>query len=88
MPLADQPAADAHEGLRIKIYEAGTTEYKAGFKDNAVSAHALCESTEADPHPQVFRQGAVELLLLHSPPEGAGGTPRSVNVAPLSVEVA
>ncbi|HEY9842942.1 MAG: hypothetical protein ACAI44_10695, partial [Candidatus Sericytochromatia bacterium] len=56
---SDGPEADPHEGLRINIYEAGTTEYSEGFAANAQSAHALCESAEAEPHPQIFKKGSV-----------------------------
>ncbi|HEY9843217.1 MAG TPA: hypothetical protein V6D23_22295 [Candidatus Obscuribacterales bacterium] len=59
MPAGDRPAADEHNGLCINIYEAATTEFKQGYTDNAMSAHALCESTTAEPHPQVFKKGAV-----------------------------
>lgn len=54
-----RPLEDTHDGLNINIYEAGTTEYRQGFKDNSMSAHALVEAAKADPHRQIFKAGPI-----------------------------
>jgi hypothetical protein len=59
MPQTNQHPEALHEGVRINIYQAGVTEYKKGFTDNAMSAHSLCESVRLDPHPEECKPGPV-----------------------------
>lgn len=48
-PESPPTPAEEHKGLIVNIYEAGITEYKNDLKDNAMCAHALCESLVAEP---------------------------------------
>lgn len=42
-PIKKKNIQRINELVRINIYEAGITEYKKGFKTNALCAHTLCE---------------------------------------------
>ena len=55
-----------HDWLRINIYEAGATEYKNGFSQNAVAAHVLADDVLKRCHPEQY-------LLRHVYPENAKG---------------
>ncbi len=47
------------KGLRLNICEAGITEYKGGFKSNALSAYALVEELKKNPRNQIFKKGNI-----------------------------
>jgi len=47
------------KGLRLNIYEAGITEYKEGFENNALCAHALNEELKKNPRNQIFKKGNI-----------------------------
>jgi hypothetical protein len=59
MPQTHLPPESCHDGIRINIYEACITEYRKNFIDNAISAHALCESIRHDPRAEVYKRGPV-----------------------------
>ena len=54
MPICDKDLCICNEWLRINIYEAGVTEYKNGFKKNAMSAHTLSEDVLKSCHRESF----------------------------------
>jgi len=56
-PRADKKSS--HDGLRLNIYEAGFTEYKKGFKENALCAHVLSEDINKNPAPQIIKLRSV-----------------------------
>ncbi|MBL7058839.1 hypothetical protein ISS08_00085 [Candidatus Pacearchaeota archaeon] len=47
------------KGLRLNIYEAGITEYKKGFENNAMCAHALTEELKKNTRKQIFKKGNI-----------------------------
>jgi len=49
-PIKKNHIQHINELVRINIYEAGITEYKNGFKSNALCAHTLCEDLKIN-HP-------------------------------------
>lgn len=63
LPLCGGGRCVCNDWLRINIYEAGITEYKNGFPDNAMAAHVLAEHVQLHCHRESFQ-------LRHVEPEG------------------
>ncbi|MBT7702713.1 hypothetical protein HN748_00620 [Candidatus Peregrinibacteria bacterium] len=58
-PIQKNHTEHVNELVRINIYEAGITEYKKGFKANAISALALSEDLVIDQPHTVFEKKSV-----------------------------
>lgn len=58
-PIHKNEIAHINELVRINIYEAGVTEYKKGFKTNAISAHELSEILINNPPVTIFKNKPV-----------------------------
>lgn len=65
LPTPKRHMAHILEALRVNIYEAGITEYKHGFRANALCAYEMCEDLEKNPPSANFPN-------VHVAPEGAG----------------
>ena len=59
LPLCKKGSCVCHDWLRINIYEAGATEYKNGFSNNALAAHVLAEDVLYHCHPEHYLQRQV-----------------------------
>lgn len=59
VPLRKRGLERVNELVRINIYEAGITEYKKGFEDNALCAHVLSEDIKNNPPRTVFKKKSV-----------------------------
>ncbi len=59
LPLCKTDQCVCHDWLRINIYEAGATEYKNGFSNNALAAHVLAEDVLQHCHPEQYLQRQV-----------------------------
>ena len=55
LPLCVKGHCVCNDWLRINIYEAGITEHKAGFSDNAMAAHVLAEDVHRRCHRESFQ---------------------------------
>ncbi len=58
-PIKQNHIQHINELVRINIYEAGITEYKNGFKSNALCAHTLCEDLKINHPKTTFKRGIV-----------------------------
>jgi hypothetical protein len=58
-PIHKNEIANINELVRINIYEAGVTEYRNGFKANAISAHELSEILINKPPVTIFNNKQV-----------------------------
>jgi hypothetical protein len=59
LPILKNNLEHVLELLRINIYEAGVTEYKKGFKTNAICAHELSEDILHNPPKTIFKKKSV-----------------------------
>ncbi len=57
--LCDKCSDPANKLVRINIFEAGITEYKRGFKMNAISAYVLAEDLKQNPPYAIFKKRSV-----------------------------
>lgn len=55
LPICAEGHCVCNDWLRINIYEAGITEHRSGFSDNAMAAHVLAEHVHRRCHRESFR---------------------------------
>ena len=60
LPVCAKGHCVCNDWLRINIYEAGITEHKNGFSDNAMAAHILAEDVRRRCHRESFQLRHVE----------------------------
>jgi hypothetical protein len=58
-PIKRNHSQHINELVRINIYEAGITEYKNGFRANALCAHTLCEDLKVNRPKTTFKRKIV-----------------------------